>query len=84
MNPRFSPRPFALLMLGLLLIARPLHGAELIEDVQVGIGGKLKLGHWTPVQVQLQSPVTLQGQVEVTVQDGDATDAVFRGPSEVS
>jgi hypothetical protein len=84
MNPRFSPRPFALLMLGLLLITRPLHGAELIEDVQVGIGGKLKLGHWTAVQVQLQSPVTLQGQVEVTVQDGDATDAVFRGPSEVS
>ena len=46
MNPRFSPRTFALTMLGLLLMARAINGAELIEDVQdPGTGPTAVAGH---------------------------------------
>ena len=84
MHQRFSPFPPTLIALGLLVMASSTTGAELIEDVEIGIGGQFKLGHWTPLQVRLHSSADLQGQVEVTVEDGDATAAVYQGASPVS
>ena len=81
MNIRHVPCRVTLLAAGLLVLASPICAAELIEDVQVGIAGNFKLGHWTAVQIRLQSPTDLQGRIDVTVPDGDATDAVYRGPS---
>ena len=83
MNARVSPRPIALVILGVLAMARSLGGAELIGNVEVGIDGNFKLGHWTPVEIQLQSVTDLEGKIEVAVLDGDATEAVFRGPSTI-
>ena len=84
MHQRFFFFLMALLISCLLVMAGPAHGAELIEDAKVGIGGQFKLGHWTPLQVRLHSPDDLQGQVEVTIEDGDATAAVYQGASPVS
>ncbi|MEE2991098.1 MAG: hypothetical protein VX715_10825, partial [Planctomycetota bacterium] len=84
MHQRFFSFLMALLISCLLVMAGPAHGAELIEDAKVGIGGQFKLGHWTPLQVRLHSPDDLQGQVEVTIEDGDATAAVYQGASPVS
>jgi hypothetical protein len=84
MYQRFSPFQTALIALGLLVMTSSTTGAELIEDVEVGIGGQFKLGHWTPLQLRLHSSADLQGQVEVIVEDGDATAAVYQGASPVS
>ena len=84
MHQRFFPFPMAVIALGLLVMASSTTRAELIEDVEFGIGGQFKLGHWTPLQIHLHASADLQGQVEVIVEDGDATAAVYQGASPVS
>jgi len=53
MNIRHVPCRVTLLAAGLLVLASPICAADLIEDVQVGIAGNFKLGHWTAVQIRL-------------------------------
>jgi len=63
----------------LLLASLPLArlSAASIDDVQVGVAGGYKLGHWTPVRVQLTAESQQTLQLEVAVLDGDGVPASY-------
>lgn len=57
-----------------LLLASPLAAAPTatIGDVQLGLGGRFKLGHWSPVWIELDAgDGPLRGDLQVEVPDGD-------------
>ncbi len=69
-------RPLPLLLS--LLLASPLAaapaaiGAASISNVKLGLGGRFKLGHWSPVWIQLNAAdEPLRGDLHVEVPDGD-------------
>jgi hypothetical protein len=42
-----------------------------IERVQVGFGGRYKLGYWTPIRITIAADEAVTGRLEVTVPDSD-------------
>ena len=63
-----------LLLLGL---GQPLAVAQSLEDVKVGVGGRVKLGHWTMLQVTVKDPGAAT-QLRARTRDGDGTEVVYR------
>lgn len=67
----------------LALLATTTQGqpAGTIKDVRVGFAGAYKVGHWTPVWVDVVGASTLaDGRVEITVNDSDGVPATVSAP----
>lgn len=78
-----APRPCFALLLGLLvalLCAPTLHAAELqIATIEVGFGGRYKVGRWTPVAIDLRGgDEAITARVEIQTLDGDGETVVYR------
>ena len=49
-----------------------------IADVSIGLGGKFKVGHWTPVRITIQGgDADFTGQVELLLPDSDDVSTRF-------
>ena len=64
----------------LLLVAAPLAAtAAEIESVRLGLGGRYKLGHYTPLWITLKSKTQETGDLAITVPDGDDVPSTYTG-----
>ena len=53
-------------------------------QVTIGLGGKVRLGKWTPIQIQLKPGSATPINYEVTSLDGDDTPVIYTGELESS
>ncbi len=74
----------SLRLLGAILLASglsasdPVQAAVSIEEVTVGIAGLYKVGHWTPVEVRLQTDsAPTAGRLRLFVPDGNGLQSVY-------
>lgn len=51
----------------------------IVGDVRVGLGGRFKLGHWTPVWITLSADDPVQGDLQITAPDGDDLLSTYTG-----
>ena len=53
-------------------------GDPTIAEVSIGLGGKFKVGYWTPVQITIQGgDADFTGQIELVLPDSDDVSARF-------
>jgi hypothetical protein len=70
----------AMLLAAAPVVADEVSAAPTIENVEVGIGGEYKVGHWTPVVVVLAVPADCHARLVLTTADGEGLSTRFADP----
>lgn len=61
----------------------PVHAADevRIESAEIGLGGRLKVGRWTPVRVRLSGPAGVEVTPAIVAPDPDGSATTWRLPA---
>ena len=52
-----------------------------IESAEIGLGGRLKVGRWTPVRVQVSGPAGVEVTPTIVAPDPDGSETTWRLPA---